>query len=296
MTTTKATEEPVFIPHKGTQLFAVLHAPEPAKRRDVGIVFCDPFAEEKLWAQRLLVNFARTLAREGFWVLRFDCRGHGDSGGEFEESTVGTRLSDIARATAFLKERMGRGAVGVFGLRFGGTLAALAAGAGRGIAFAVLWQPVMRGEAYFQECLRSNLATQMAIYKKIVRTREDLVRRLGEGKPVNVDGYLVSPDFHREASAIDLQQEAAKLRIPLLLVQVSKAEGANPEKGYADFINTLHGNGVPAACVVVRGEPFWKETRWYIQAVEPLFAETLRWVKTAAQEGEGRGGAPDILP
>ena len=122
-------EEPLFFPSEGYRLFGVLHSPVDGKRENtkVGLVFCDPFAEEKLWAHRIYVNMARYLAENGIWALRFDCMGHGDSEGEFEESTVETRLRDIRNAVRFLKEQSGVDRIGLLGLRFGGTLAAIAA-------------------------------------------------------------------------------------------------------------------------------------------------------------------------
>ena len=282
-------EEPLFIPHEGSQLFGVLHAPVELRTARVGIVFCDAFAEEKLWAQRLQVNFARVLAGRGYWVLRFDCRGHGDSGGEFDESTVESRLSDIARAMAFLRERTQVRAVGLHGLRFGGTLAALVAARGEDVAFLALWNPIVQGAVYFQECLRSNLATQMATYRKVLRTREDLVRGLDDGQPVNIDGYLVSPEFYREASAIDLRRGLGSYAQPVYVAQVSRLDDAKPERDLSAFCEKLKSDHVPVDFQLVRGEPFWKETRWYIQSSEPLFSDAARWLGGIA----GLGGAED---
>lgn len=283
-------DEPVFIPHEGSQIFGMLHVPEQPRDGGIGIVFCEPFAEEKLWAQRLIVNFARMLANHGYWVLRFDCRGHGDSGGEFEDSTVESRLSDVARAVAFLKERKAVRTVGLLGLRFGGTLATLAAARSNDVAFLVLWQPIVQGEKYFQECLRSNLATQMAIYKKVLNTREDMIRGLGEGKPVNIDGYLVSPAFYREVSAIDFHQGVPPFRKPVFVAQISKKEGAKPERDLLAFCESLEDIGVHADFAIIREEPFWKEIRWYFQSSEVLFSDTLSWVDRFANRSGDNGG------
>ena len=67
-------ETPTFIPHLEDRLFGMLHEPEGRTSR-TPFVFCHPFAEEKLWTQRVYVSFARRLAREGHPVLRFDYRG-----------------------------------------------------------------------------------------------------------------------------------------------------------------------------------------------------------------------------
>jgi len=51
------TETPFFFPNGNYQLFGVLHEAE-APSKNEGFVFCAPFAEEKLWAHRVFVNFA----------------------------------------------------------------------------------------------------------------------------------------------------------------------------------------------------------------------------------------------
>ena len=120
-------ETPFFFPNADYQLFGVLHEPENQTQR-TGFVFCSPFAEEKLWTHRVFVSFAREMAHRGYFVLRFDYMGHGDSEGDFEDSTIESRLSDIKCAVRTLKEKTKNGAtVGLLGLRLGATLAALVA-------------------------------------------------------------------------------------------------------------------------------------------------------------------------
>ncbi|MEI2787934.1 MAG: hypothetical protein V9E93_03525 [Steroidobacteraceae bacterium] len=49
---------------KGERIFAAHHRPaQPASR---AIVMCHPLGEEKLWAHRVFVTFARDLAAAGF--------------------------------------------------------------------------------------------------------------------------------------------------------------------------------------------------------------------------------------
>ena len=68
-------ETPFFFNNKDIQLFGVIHEPaQPVK--NLAWVLCHPFAEEKLWSHRVYVNLARTLAKSGYTVLRFDYRGY----------------------------------------------------------------------------------------------------------------------------------------------------------------------------------------------------------------------------
>ena len=74
------TETPVFFKNGTNRLFGIVHYPETGEPENA-FVFCHPFAEEKLWAHRVYVNFARYLAKHGWAVLRFDYAGYGDSDG-----------------------------------------------------------------------------------------------------------------------------------------------------------------------------------------------------------------------
>ena len=81
-------EKPFIFPNGSYNLFGILHEPEIESNGE-GFVFCSPFAEEKLWAHRVFVNFARELARLGYTVLRFDYMGHGDSEGPGTSGAAG---------------------------------------------------------------------------------------------------------------------------------------------------------------------------------------------------------------
>jgi exosortase A-associated hydrolase 1 len=64
----------------GEQLTGVLHGPQSAD--DVGVVMLVGGPQYRVGSHRLFVSLARTLSRGGCPVLRFDCRGMGDSTGK----------------------------------------------------------------------------------------------------------------------------------------------------------------------------------------------------------------------
>jgi len=96
-------ETPLFFQGSHSRLFGVLHEPASHAPGRLPFVFCHPFGEEKLWAHRVFVTFARTLAGRGHVVLRFDYMGNGDSEGPFERSSVSTALDDITVAIDWLQ-------------------------------------------------------------------------------------------------------------------------------------------------------------------------------------------------
>ena len=89
--------------------------------------------------------------------------------------------------------------IGLIGLRLGASFAASLLEAGAESprlrsAPLVLWDPILDGDAYFQELLRSNLSTQLAVYGKVVDNREVLTARIRAGGTVNVDGFGDRPN------------------------------------------------------------------------------------------------------
>lgn len=78
-------EEPVtFYNKNGKRLFGVVHVPEqvPIKTKRVGVNLLNPGIKYRVAPHRLNVKIARRLCQEGFYVLRFDPEGIGDSEGE----------------------------------------------------------------------------------------------------------------------------------------------------------------------------------------------------------------------
>jgi alpha/beta superfamily hydrolase len=267
-------ETPCFFQNGGYRLFGMVHAPtSPATGR--GWVFCHPFAEEKLWAQRVYVSCARELAARGSWVVRFDAMGNGDSDGSFSESSVESGVSDIRCAINLLQESAGRDvSVGLLGLRFGATLAALVAEDHPAVRALVAWEPILDGARYMQETLRVNLTTQTAVYKEIRHNRDDLVRMMKDGHTVNVDGYDLSYAWYEQASAIKLAESAKRFAGSGLIVQIGK-EGQPVRPDLQAFQSTYARAEIRQAVE----EPFWREIkRWYGEAPN-LFATTRDWME-----------------
>jgi uncharacterized protein len=266
-------ETPFFFANGTYQLFGILHEPEK-RSRGTGYVLCYPFAEERLWAQRVYVDFARELARRGNPVLRFDFMGNGDSEGKFEAADVMTWLSDIDSAIGTLKAKIpGLNDVGLLGLRFGATLAALAA-VRSDVSRLVLWDPVIDGSHYMQEILRSNLMTQTVIFKTVQKDRKMLIQDLMEGRTVNVDGYEIGRKLFEGISDIRLNEGMRRCDTPCLIVQIDNRVGPIKEK-ILDLQKIIRKSSV----VNVLEEPFWREIKEYYGRAANLSRATLEWME-----------------
>lgn len=268
------TETPFYFANGGRSLFGVLHRPA-AQGTLPSFVFCHPLAEEKLWAQRVFVSFARQLAARGHAVLRFDYMGNGDSDGEFRESSLSTAIADVRRAVEQVREMTGTRLVSLLGLRLGATIASLAAEDSADLRHLVLWAPIVDGARYMQELLRINLTTQMAVYKEIRQDRDALVATMEQGNLVNVDGYDLTHRLYSEVSAVKLAAAAKRHEGPCLVVQIDRQPGrTSPE------LQQLAASYAGATLTAVQEEPFWKEIlRFYDQAPN-LFPATLEWLRT----------------
>ena len=268
-------------------LFGVLHKPETFistlrpklfKEKGIGIVFCHPFAEEKLISHRGMVNLARRLTKEGAYSFRFDEMGHGDSDGNFEDSTVETRVSDIRCAVSHLREQTGVERVGLLGVRFGATLAVLASKTVSEIDCLILISPIVDGKSYIEQCLRSNLATQMATYRKIIKEREQLIQELTAGEMVNIDGYLLTKTLYEQMQDINLLSLSCILSKDVAVIQVSKNKARVIDEDLNRLSIKFKGENNRTDFLMVLEDPFWKDAKVYKSQVKDLQETIVNWL------------------
>jgi uncharacterized protein len=266
-------ETPFMLKREAVALFAVSHAPVGERTGDV-FVFVHPLAEEKLWTHRALVVFARRLAASGHAVLRFDLMGNGDSDGDFSQCSVESAITDIRCAVAQAKRLWSVPRVHLLGLRFGATLAALTAERHDDIERLILWAPIVDGERYMQELLRSNLATQTAVYKEVRHDRVELVSQMRDGATVNVDGYAMAYPMYSQAAAIKLAALPKRHRTPCLITQIERQPGRHDSE-----LQQLASSYPNATLAFAKEEPFWKEiAKSYLRDAPSLFEVTTAWL------------------
>lgn len=149
--------QPLRFGEPGRQLFGLLQLPAPSAARDRAVLVCNPFGQEAIRCRRLLRVLGDRLARHGFAVLRFDYFGTGDSDGDDSEGDLLAWQEDVLKADEELARLAGCSTRSWFGLRAGGTIAALAsARAPRPPESLVLWEPVVDGGAYLAELRRAH--------------------------------------------------------------------------------------------------------------------------------------------
>ncbi|PNY82412.1 alpha/beta hydrolase family protein [Deinococcus koreensis] len=133
----------------GQRLYGMLHTPDAPEggappRGWPCVVMVHGFTGNRLETHRLFVVFSRMLALRGVASLRFDCRGSGESQGEFSEMTVSREVEDTLAACDYVRRQPGLDPerVMLLGFSLGGLVSTLAA-AGASAHRLLLWAPAL---------------------------------------------------------------------------------------------------------------------------------------------------------
>jgi exosortase A-associated hydrolase 2 len=265
-----------IIEQDGERIFTVEHHPQESNP-EKAYIFVHPFAEEKLWSHRVYVTTARAFCAKGIFVARFDFRGHGDSDGDFLDSSLENHLSDINRVIEHVKSACPTvRSIGVLGLRLGGAIAAITAQNRTDVDEMILWDPVLSGDRYMQDILRSNLASQMAVKGKVEVTRDDLIEQMKLGKPINIEGYYLQYPYFQQLSSIDLFKMEFPETLKCCLLQIVRNPKQPLNKQNQQFFEKFsEGSVIDKA----HEEQFWKEIKTFYNKAENLVSRSLEWLE-----------------
>jgi len=187
-------ERPFYLAVGGELVAVVRHAALGHAR--AAVVLAGPMSLERSHAALTWVRWARTLARSGYEVFRFDYRAVGESSGDFREQSLDTWLEDLSAVVAHAK---GAGLpVWLVGLRLGALLGKrlFDEGACDGL---IAWDPPTGGRPMLMDMLRRKLAADYMELAGERKTRDAYVRELETGEIVEVEGYHWSPSLWRSA-------------------------------------------------------------------------------------------------
>ncbi len=209
------------------RLFGVLG--RPSSEAHTGVVFCPPFGDEMICTYARFARWAKELAEEGFAVLRYHPFGTGESDGTCGQFTPRGAAEDAVTAVQWLRGTAKVERVGLFGLRFGASVAVHAAAAARP-DFVVVWSPIINLQQYFRELLRLRLTKELVHQKasQVKVTAKHMIAELEAGRTIDLLGYEVSPEFYRQMAGSDGWPEQAPAPEVLWLARPPEQSRAQP--------------------------------------------------------------------
>lgn len=284
-------QEPFFLGTGAGRRFALATWPEGAPRG--GVLHVHPFAEELNRSRRMTALAARDMARAGWLVLQVDLAGCGDSAGDFGEATWAGWIDDLDLAGRWLRDRV-HGPVHLWSLRVGGLLASawLAHRAVVGDRLAdwlgtwLMWQPVPQGKSFLTQFLRIRLGADLAGSPDARVLMEGFRRDLAQGRPVEVAGYVLSPDLAVGLEATQLALPAGWTG-PVVMLELPSSSKSGLSPVLATLSERWQAAGAHCHAQAVHGPRFWQtpETEVAMELVGPSLT-ALEW---SIQERAARG-------
>lgn len=234
------------------------------------VLLCYPFGAEYLRSHRAFRELGHRLSQAGIHALRFDFFGCGDSSGSHDEGTIDLWIEDIRLAIEELREASGVERPSVLGLRFGGTLAALAASQGVSVDQLLLWDPIVNGKAYLEELSSRHAA--------LVGTRSRPAGYVPDDPPSEALGMPLPPTLLDGLRSIDLASLPACSARTVVLIGDANVPATAALRGRLESL------GVPVEQPPVASAPVWLKQDEMDRALVPremldLFVQRL---------GEGR--------
>ena len=97
---------------------------------------------------------------------------------------------------------------------------------------------------------------------------------MAEGKPANVDGYLITSQFYEDCGKINLLTEPLKsTNAKSLIVQIAPNLKQRDRPDLLEFCEICPG----AKFLKVEEPPFWREIKPFTSRTNSLIRETLDW-------------------
>jgi len=242
------------------KVFGMIHRPtQPTGPKLPALLILHGFTGSKDQPHQLFVKLAEAVARAGLIALRIDLRGRGDSEGDMAvDVTPAGDLLDVRTALDFLATQpdVDPAKIGVLGLSWGGTLAAVIAGQDPRIAFTVLWN-TGTGAHTWQP-------------KEFVEIEGRLVLELW--------GTLVGKQFYEGIVLVDVPANLPNTRGPVLIVQSTVDEAIyEPLQTAQHIAQMLAAADIPHDLVWIEGaDHAFMRYVWEREAIE----KTVTWLRS----------------
>jgi pimeloyl-ACP methyl ester carboxylesterase len=184
-------------------------------RQSEALLICQSYGIEYMRSHRALQLLAERLASAGFYVLRFDYYGTGDSAGETTDAGIDDWFDNIGAAAEELRQRSGLQKISVLGHRLGALLVSADQERCRDFERVVLWDPPETGAAWLNQQERIKLEAH-----RMWNAQRPRSSRTQPPPACEMFGYEVSPAWREQLAALQFRRPAAAT------VALSKDEAA----------------------------------------------------------------------
>ncbi len=242
------------------QLFGMLFEPYPAAGSPMAYVICQPFAEEKKSAQKVLVDLARGLQQKGAYVLLFDHSGTGESEGQLKNASLSRWVDETTTAIHWLKENYLVTDIGLVGLRLGAYIAMQAANRVPQVKSLGLIEPVLHPEKYLKTELRSKLMKELITHGAVSKSREELIEEVKNDQSIDFDGHEISTSFYLDLALQPKLAEVISSATDASIHLININTNGRLARSYSQLQKALNSSGTDLNCQQVAFETFWYRT------------------------------------
>lgn len=265
---------PLFFGNANKQLFGIIHKPVKLPASKTGVIICYPFGQEYIRSHRSVRQLSKQIARVGFYVLRFDYYGTGDSLGQGYDANLEQWKSDIITAMKELQRRFGIEKIILIGVRLGASLALMVSNDTRDVAGLVMWEPILNGENYLREIKESHAEWFECNGKK---HKLKLEERQNE-----VLGFPLTTQLKDDITSIKTEKISfIKSSRTLIISSEEKQEAAKFSqllKGAVDSTSTKAGNHI--SYQFIPGVKPWLKHEGFDKMLvpQPILQAIIKWI------------------
>lgn len=247
------------------------------------LLYLSPFFEERMWVQRIAFTFAKEYNKiTGKPVVMLDYYGYGESDGDTEDFSLEGSKEYILMLMNYLREKFNIVRFTLWGARGGCLLATMLEKSISQFDAMLLWAPVLDLKEYIYTHLRSTVASQGTIFKKVKATRNEILDELiAHGKCErddyllsHVDGYRIGKRFWMEISVNEILNDYRNAKTPVLVVDIISAKDAEKMSGLA-----MDKSERNMRYERVIANKFWQENLDYSQSSKKVFEFSIAWLR-----------------
>jgi alpha-beta hydrolase superfamily lysophospholipase len=254
-------EKLISFENHNQRLFGMVHIPE-SNNQVPAVLMLHGFTGNRIENHFLFVKMARRLAAAGYYAMRFDFRGSGESEGAFKDMTVPAEIDDAKVALAWLRNQpeVDPERVVILGISMGGAVASAVAGDDAAVAGLILWSAV----ADLEE-LHAMTNAEIAQIPPPLGIQPDGTFDTG--------GHLVGADFVKTINEVKPLESVLKFDAPVFILHGTKDPTVPPS----------HADNYLEAIGKERAVRYWIEGADHTYSAhlweEEAFQLTLSWLQ-----------------